>query len=169
MTQPDFDVVIAGGGIHLVDLLLWITGQRPTVVSAFGNRLCTKDTRFRYADYVAATMALPDGMIARITANFGCVHGHQHVVRAFGTMATFIYDDKGPRWQAHRDPAPPAIPLNVAPLPTSKHELIPRFIDAILRDEDLNFETQMDFDSLSVCFACDAALQTQTSHQVQYV
>jgi predicted dehydrogenase len=161
--------VMAGGGIHLVDLLLWITGQRPTVVSALGNRLCAKETRFRYADYVAATMNLPDGMIARITANFGCVHGHQHVVRAFGTKATFIYDDQGPRWQTHRDPAPPAMPLNLAPLPASKYQLIAGYVDAILHDEELSLETQMDFDSLSVCFACDAALRTQSPHRVDYV
>ena len=45
-----------GGSVHLVDLLLWLTGERPSKVSAIGNRMCTEKTSFRYQDFVAATL-----------------------------------------------------------------------------------------------------------------
>ena len=40
---PDVDdySVMLGGGIHLVDLMLWLTGQRPHRVTAAGNRIAT--------------------------------------------------------------------------------------------------------------------------------
>jgi hypothetical protein len=31
-----------GGGVHLVDLMTWLTGQYPGHVAAVGNRICTE-------------------------------------------------------------------------------------------------------------------------------
>lgn len=167
-TIADYSVM-AGGGVHLVDLFLWLTGERPATVTAVGNGICTEGTAFRPADYVAAQLQCPSGIVVRITANFGCVHGHQHVVRAFGTTATFLYDDRGARWQTHRDPAPPAEPIAHSPLPAGKGVLLEDFVTAILNDEDLSLETQADFDTVSVCFAVDAALRTGTKVEIEYV
>src|SRR5262249_50292734 len=97
--------VLQGGGVHLVDLMLWLTGQRPATVNAVGNRIATRGTRFRYDDFVAATYRFESGLIGRITANFGCVHRHQHVVRVFGTKGTFIHDDRGARLHSTREPS----------------------------------------------------------------
>jgi predicted dehydrogenase len=165
----DYYSVMAGGGIHLIDLLIWLTGERPETVTAAGNRICSAGTKFRFDDFVAATLSYPSGMIARITANFGCVHQHQHVVRVFGTKGTFLYDDQGPRVQFGRDPAPPAKKLDLATLPPSKHALIPDFIDAVFNDRNIDAETQADFDAMSVCFACEEALRTGTTQEVKYV
>ena len=165
---PDYSVV-AGGGVHMIDLLVWLTGQRPSAVRAVGNRVCTRDTAFHYDDYAAVTMEFPSGMIARVTANFGCVHRHQHVMRVFGTRGTFLYDDAGPRCHASRDPALAAAPVALPTLPASKADLIPDFVRAVLDDEDLGAETQSHFDVLSVVAACDAARHTHSTTEVAYV
>ena len=73
--------MLQGGGVHLVDLMLWLTGQRPAVVAAVGAAVATRGTAYRYNDFVAATYRFESGLIGRITANFGCVHPHQHVLR----------------------------------------------------------------------------------------
>ena len=99
--------VMLGGGVHLVDLMLWIAGELPSRVVATGNRISTANTAFRYEDFVAATFEFPSGLVGRITANFGSVHAHQHVVRLFGTEATLIYDDAGARLHRSRDSAAP--------------------------------------------------------------
>jgi predicted dehydrogenase len=161
--------VMLGGGIHLIDLLVWLTGNRPATVSAIGNRICTENTEFHHNDYVAATLYHNSGLISRISANFGCVHRHQHVVRIFGTMGTFIYDDSGPRLHLSRDGAIQASPLNLPALPETKGELIPKFVAAILKNEDLNGHTQALFDVISICAACDEASQKDTTVEVQYV
>lgn len=161
--------VMQGGGIHLVDLMLWLTGQLPKQVTTLGNRICTQSTAFRYKDYVSATYSFPSGLVGRITANFGCVHRHQHVVRIFGTKATFIYDDKGPRLFESRNPAIAPRAISLAPLPATKGDLLPEFVHSILSGNDAGVQTQHEFDLISVCIAADKALQESESREVIYI
>lgn len=161
--------VMLGGGVHLVDLMLGLTGERPDSVWAQGNNICTAGSAFRYHDFVTATMHFPSGLIGRITANFGCVHRHQHVVRIFGTKGTFIYDDQGPRIHVSRDPEVPAQPLNLATLPASKGDLIPDFVRAIQNDRDTKVQTQHEFDIISLCVSADEAVDRGTPVKVEYV
>ena len=164
----DYSVML-GGGVHLMDLMVWLTGERPSSVHAVGNHICTKDTEFRYDDYVAATLRFPSGLIARIAANFGCVHPHQHVLRVFGTKGTFSYDDAGPRLQMSRDPSEPALPVTLSPLPETKGEMIAPFVSAILEDENMDARTQEMFDVMSLCVASDASLRLGSGVPVEYV
>jgi predicted dehydrogenase len=161
--------VMQGGGVHLVDLMLWLTGQRPTTVSAVGNRLCTAHTAFRYNDFMAATLQFPSGLIGRITANFGCVHRHQHVLRLFGTKGTFISDECQARLHSSRDPAQSSLPIAHSPLPPCKGALIPAFVQAIRQHLDTSAQTQHEFDVISVCVAADMACASATPVQVTYV
>lgn len=88
--EPFYSVML-GGGVHLVDLLLWLTGSRVTGVSATAsNRIASEGTPFRFDDLVVTLLQLEDGMIAKVAANFGCVHPHFHAVKVFGTEGTFV-------------------------------------------------------------------------------
>jgi predicted dehydrogenase len=160
--------VLLGGGVHLVDLMLWITGERPSAVSAAGNRISTEGTAFRYLDFAAATFEFPSGLIGRITANFGSVQPHRHVVRVFGTAATAIVDDAGPRLYRSRDPAKPPQKLDLDNLPASKGALIPSFVERIARDGSAA-ETQHEFDVISACLAADGALGKGEKVDIDYV
>ena len=161
--------VILGGAVHLVDLMLWLTGERPTEVYGAGNRISTKNTEFRYMDYVTATLQSQSGLVSRITANFGCVHRHQHVLRLFGTQATFLYDDAGPRMHVTRDPTVSAGIVSLPTLPATKGGLVGSFISAILLDEDISAHTQEIFDVISICDACDEAVEANSVVKVRYV
>jgi len=161
--------VLRGGGIHLLDLMLWLIGQKPVSVFAIGNRICSSGTEFRYDDFVTATYCFGSGLVGRITANFGCVHRHQHVVRIFGTKKTFIYDDQGARLHKHRDPSIPETRLDLQPLPHSKGDLIPGFLDAILDGKDGKTETQHEFDVMSCCLAADASLASSRTVEITYL
>ena len=163
----DYSVML-GGGVHLVDLMLWLTGQRPVAVSAVGVRICTRGTAFQYPDHVSATFQFASGLIGRITANFGCVHPHQHVVRVFGTRGTFLYDDQGPRLSRGRDPSVPPQRLELSARPSSKGDLIPWFIEGVLGDKDRRGFTQHEFDVISVCSAADRALIAGRPIEVEY-
>lgn len=161
--------VMQGGGIHLVDLLLWLTGQRPESVLTLGNRLCTTQTAFKYNDYSAATFGFPSGLIARITANYGCVHPHHHIMRVFGTQATFLYDDAGARLHQSRDPLDQATPIKENPLPENKGSLIPDFVSAILSGADDQKETQSFFDGICASIASDRAMLSGKRERVEYL
>ncbi|WP_417835859.1 Gfo/Idh/MocA family protein [Thalassospira tepidiphila] len=101
-TSENYSVLL-GGAIHLLDLVLNITDQYPEMVSSHGNKIATRGTDFRYNDYVVSQFHFKSGLICRLSANFGCVHHHQHVLRIFGTKSTFLLDDAGPRLIEHRD------------------------------------------------------------------
>ncbi len=161
--------VMQGGGIHLIDLLLWLTGQRPESVFTLGNRISTARTAFKYNDFAAATLEFSSGLVGRITANYGCVHRHHHVMRVFGTQATFLYDDAGPRLHQSRDPQRLAAPINAHPLPPGKGSLIPDFVAAILADTDDRKETQSFFDGICVSIAADRAMFSGKREQVEYL
>jgi predicted dehydrogenase len=161
--------VLEGGGIHLIDLLMWITGERPRSVWATGNRVCSVGTGFRSNDFVAATLNFPSGLVARITANFGCVHPHQHVVRLFGTRRTFLYDDAGPRLQSHRDPGPLARTVPKEPLPPHKGALLQDFVRAIQINENMNPVTQGFFDGISVALAGGRSLRSGRKEEIRYL
>jgi predicted dehydrogenase len=161
--------VMQGGGIHLIDLMLWLTGERPETVMSAGNRICTEGTAFRYPDYVSSLMQSGSGMVSRITANFGCVHRHQHVLRIFGTGGTFFYDDAGPRVHRSRDPGDQATGVGLSPFPETKGDLIPAFVDAALNDKDISAETQMIFDGIVISLACDRGLTSGGKEMIEYL
>jgi predicted dehydrogenase len=153
----DYSVML-GGGIHLVDLMLWLTNEHPCATSAVGNRISTEGTRFSYPDYVAATYRFPSGLIGRITANFGSVIHHQHVIRIFGTNATFVYDDAGARIYRFRDPGGPVERPQLSAQPPHKGILIPRFVDAIQEGASSEPGATWEFDLISTCLSADRAL-----------
>ncbi len=164
---PDYSAM-EGGGIHLIDLMLMLAGERPTDVNCIGNRIATEGTEFNYDDFMAATYRFPSGMIGRITANFGCVHRHHHVLRVFGTEATFIYDDAGPRLHLTRDEDKKAAHLNHDPLPASKGALIPAFIDDIVSGADPAATAVREFDLIRVIAATDAAHAKNATLTIEY-
>ncbi len=160
--------VMLGGGIHLVDLMLWLTEERPLSVTATGNRISTEGTAFEYRDFVAATYVFPSGLVGRVTANFGSVHPHQHVVRLFGTEASLIYDDAGPRIYRDRDPTTSVEVLDLASLPSSKAELIPGFIEGIVEGVRDNRATLHELDVITACVAANRALDEGGSVDIEY-
>ena len=150
--------VMEGGGIHMIDLMLWLTGQNPVSVISNCNKIVTRDSQFRYHDFQSSIFKFESGLIGRITANFGCAHNHQHVVRIFGTKGTFIYDDSGARIHWSRDPEKDVEYINLKPKPDNKAELFHDFVQAIANN---NFEhlAEKEFDLMSVVLAADEALE----------
>lgn len=160
--------VILGGAVHLVDLMLCLTGEKPTAVSATGNRISTQGSDFRYRDYVSAIFHFQSGLVGRITANFGSVHRHQHVVRMFGTRATFVSDDAGARLHTSRDPSTQPRILDLSGLPASKGALLGRFIDSVLTDADPAGEAEHEFDVISACLGADRAATSGQLVDIEY-
>lgn len=166
--EPDYSV-FAGGGIHMLDLVLRITGQRPVSVSARGNGIVTRGTPFKLNDFVAANLVFDSGLIGRVNANFGCVHPHQHSLRVFGTRATVLIDDQGSRIFRHRGDDQKAEKLTVSSRYGSKGVLIPDFIRAISEGQDPIKAVNEEIDLLSVVVAVDQARASGIEVKVGYL
>lgn len=160
--------VMLGGGVHLVDVLMRVVGERPEWVEAAGSGLATRGTAFAGDDLACAQMGFPGGAIGRVSANFACVHGHQHVIRVFGTEATVISDDRGVRVQRSRDPAPPAADLGIPSLPDDKGALIPAFVSAALGEAPADPGARHELDLIAVCLAADLSRERGVRVPVAY-
>lgn len=162
----DYSVML-GGGIHMVDLMLWFAAEQPQTVYAIGNQISTEGTTFHSDDFVSATFQFPSGLVGRITANFGCVHRHHHVLRIYGTKGTFLYDDAGPRWHFSRDPGFAGSPIYFAPLPASKGGLLSAFVSTILEGTEALLPEPDVFDVLLACLASDQSLKQGAIVKIQ--
>ncbi len=73
-----FYSIVLGGGVHLLDLFQWLSGDKVAEVMAYGNHKVTQGSAFRYPDLVAALLKFESGMVGRLTCNFGGVCPHFH-------------------------------------------------------------------------------------------
>lgn len=167
--EMDYYSVISGGGIHLIDLILWLSGDAVTEVAAFGNRICTTGTAFRHNDMVVSILKFKSGMVGKISANFGCVHPHFHPVTVFGTKATFVNGRKDALLYETRDPAVSPKILNDEYPGAQKGDLLAKFIDSIIKDTEPEVGVTDIFNCLSVCFAIEESAQHGKIVPVEYI
>jgi predicted dehydrogenase len=163
---PNYSVM-QGGGIHILDLMLWLTDQKPVTVFSDSNKIVTANSSFKYHDFHSALFNFESGLVARITANFGCVHKHQHAIRIFGTKGTFIHDDMGARVHWTRNEASPPEYIELAPKPTHKGVLLREFLEDI-DNQTHNCYAQREFDLMSVVLAADESLSKKIKLKIEY-
>jgi predicted dehydrogenase len=155
--RQEFYSVMLGGGVHVVDLLLWLAGERVVEVAGFGNRIATTGTPFRFDDMAVAILRFASGATAKVTANFACVFPHFHRLLVYGTAATFENGfEHGLVWRS-REPGAMPERMDEAYPGAEKGDLIPSFIDAILGRRTAEIAERDVFDAMSVCLAIDEA------------
>jgi predicted dehydrogenase len=160
--------VMLGGGIHMVDLAMWLVGCKVTEVHAFGNNICTEGTFFNGNDVVVAVVRFDDGSIGKLAANFGCVEPHFHRLTIYGTEATFENGRGTATICRSRDPNQKPDQLFTPYPAVPKGALIPSFIDAILRNSQPDVDENDVFDTMAVCHAIDRSLSTGAPSSVAY-
>ena len=162
----DYSVML-GGGIHMIDLMLNLSGQIPSHVSSIGSKITTEGTKFKYNDFQSSTFYFSSGMIGKITANFGCMHPHQHIVKIYGTKGTFIYDDRGARIFIERFDGATSQAINKKAKPEKKGLLINSFVKDI---KDNNFTSaQKEFNLMSAVIAANKAFKDQQKIEISYL
>lgn len=166
-TLPFYSVT-HGGGIHMIDLLLWLTGRRPVEVSAMGTQRASRDTNFSFNDTVVALLRFPDDTIAKVSANFPCVYPHFHDVVVFGTDGTWRNAPDAARLYRSRDPETPPEILD-DPYPGSfKGDLIPSFVSSLLDGGMAEVSRTAVLDAMAVSLAVERAAATGKSQVINY-
>lgn len=164
---PGYSVML-GGGIHMVDLLLWLTGGRVVEVAALGNGIASAG-KFAGNDLTVALLRFADGAVAKVAANFGCVHPHFHRLLVYGTEATF--ENGVPAAWRHTSRDTSVAPARIdTPYPgVSKGDLVPGFVDAILGRGQAEVTADDVFAALSVCFAIDRSVASGRPETVNLI
>jgi len=153
--QEGYSVVL-GGAVHLVDLLMWLTGRRVTEVAAFGNGIASA-SKFPGDDMVAALLRFEDGVTATVTANFGCVRPHGHGLVVCGTAATFVNDHPHGRLYTSRDLEAAPEPVTAPHPGAGKGDVIESFVDHVLGTGPPAVTADDVFAAMAVCLAIDEA------------
>lgn len=167
--KMDFYSVVYGGGIHMVDLILWMTGDRVVEVLSYGNRIAAKDSGFRFNDMTVSLLKFESGAIAKVSSNFGCVFPHFHGLCIYGTKATFVNKmGYGMFFDARDDIG--TYKKITEPYPgVHKGALIHSFIDSIVNNSKPEVTADDIFNSMSVCFAMEKAASMPNSIKVHYI
>lgn len=165
----DFYSVVYGGGVHIIDLLLWLTGDRVVEVAAYGNNISSRGTSFRYNDMVVSILKFESGMVGKVAANFGCMSPHFHALSIYGTKATFVNGLKYGTLFESRDPTKAGRKITTVGHAKHEGELVYSFVDSILNRSQAEVTLEDIFKTMSVCFAIEKAMQQPDSVVVRYI
>ena len=181
----DFYSIVYGGGVHLIDLIMWISGDIITEVSAFGNNIQTLNTDFKYNDLIVSILKFSNGLVGTLSCNFGCVYPHFHQFEVYGTKATFVNDFEFAKIFKCRDSkdfnknhllqsAEFKQHENIEHVfteykNTHKGEHIYNFIESIIQDKEPDVSLKEIFNTMSVCFAIEKSMKNNSVEKVNYL
>jgi predicted dehydrogenase len=165
---PSYSVTL-GGGIHLIDLMHWVSGEKFTEVFAHGNTLPTKGSAFSGNSLTSAIMQSSSGCTTSLTSNFGSVTPHHHKLCVYGTRATFEQSHTNASYFFSRDPAVEPEKVD-SPYPgTQKGDLLYDFVDSIIGEKQPLVKEQEVIDAMSVALAIDESIRKQKPKKVEYL
>lgn len=158
--------VVHGGGIHLLDLMMWLVNDEIVEVSAFGNAIASRGSPFRYNDHVVAILKFAGGAVGKLSANFGCVHPHFHALNVFGTQATYMNGIDHARLYDSREPAATPRRIDTAYPGVHKGELIHSFVESILSGAPEEISARDVLRTMTVSIAVEEAVRRGAVVQV---
>ncbi|MHC1791855.1 Gfo/Idh/MocA family protein [Solidesulfovibrio sp.] len=166
----DFYSVFLGGAVHMVDLLLWMTGKRVAEVSAMGNRIATAGTPFQHNDLAVALLRFDDDSVAKVAANFACVSPHFHRLALYGTTGTYENFPEEGRLTTSREPGAGWEPLRQAYPGAGKSAQVAWFVEQILHKNHAVLQRHQDsvFEATAVCLAVEQAMGLRDRITVHY-
>jgi predicted dehydrogenase len=166
--QRGFYSVIYGGAVHMVDLLQWLVNDTVVEVSACGNHIASAGSPFRFNDMVVGTLTFNNGIVAKVSTNYGCVYPHFHRLSVYGTQATFENGIPNALLYESRDKETPPATINSEYPGTHKGDLLSNFVRSIVTGEAAIVSKQDVFSTMSVCFALEKAVREKSVVQVNY-
>lgn len=158
--QLDDYSVMCGGGVHMIDLLLWLTGDAVVQVMAYGNRIASSGSGFGSDDMVTCILKFKSGLVGKVAANFGCVMPHYHGLSVYGTEATFVNGPEEGRLYRSREKGEGGCPMAEPYKDYRRPDLMVSFVDAILTGSEPLVGAQDVFNAMAVCFAAEKSLKT---------
>lgn len=163
---PDYSVTL-GGAIHLIDLVLWLTGDKVVEVTAYGNAICSRGSKFKNNDMVMAIARFESGLVGKFSANFGCVFPHFHELVIYGSEGTFMNGLKEARLYKSRDPQVEPELIRDAYPGAHKGDLLNDFVEAILTGREPAVSWSEISSTMAICFAIDRSVRESRPVKVE--
>jgi predicted dehydrogenase len=167
-SQIPFYSVTHGGAIHLIDLILWLSEGTVKDVVAIGNKISTEGTSFKYPDMVTALLKFTDSSTAKVSANFGSVAPHHHMLSVYGTKASFIHNHQGGTYYNSRNPEDKPELINLKFDNILKGGVQKAFVSQILDGSLGEVKYSEIINAMAVSLAIERSLQSGKSEIVRY-
>lgn len=140
--QIDNYSVMHGGGIHLLDLLMWTCNLK--VKNSFGlsSKMQSLGLPFSGPEFSTSLIEMNHGAIIKLTANFASNTPHFHQIKIYGTKGTFVHDCNSAKYFYGQEPDVRQVNLKGKFPSTQKGDLLLDFINSIMNNTffDLNAE-----------------------------
>jgi len=165
---PNYSVM-HGGGIHLIDLFLWLTEFEVKTVTGVSTKIATRNSNFKGPDAITANLEFSNGSIGVVTSNYPSVIPHGHRLALYGTNGTFHHGPLGAAYFWERDPKAHHELLSDEYPGTSKGAMIPSFIDHIIDRNSPSMVSEKDvFNAMSVSLAIEKSISTNSTVTVNH-
>lgn len=164
---PNYSVT-HGGAIHLIDLILWLSGKKAINAQAAGNKIPTQNSQFKGFSLTSAIIEFEDGSTAQITSNFASLAPHHHKLCVYGTSGTFEQSHLGAAYFNSREPDHPPEIVDTPYPGTPKGALLNDFIESILGDKEPLPSKREVIEAMAVSLAIDESIKTQEKESIIY-
>ena len=161
--------VTHGGVMHIIDLAISLIGKRPLKVSALGNNISTKKSKFNYNDISVAIIKFENGLILNVVSNFGCVMPHHHTFKVYGTKQTFIQNFNDVGIFNSRIKINPVKKLSNKYPNNKKNKILENFLDIVLnKNKNVLLNSKDVMNSMAVSIAIDKSIKTKKWEKIIY-
>jgi len=168
--QLPFYSAVHGGGVHIADLLMWLSGERIEEVTAYGNAIASAGSGFGNFDMVVAALRFSGGAVGKLAVNFGSVKPHFHRLMVYGTEG--VYENRPQHALLYNSREAGAEPRQIDtayPGNDRKADVIRSFIDAVVDGGEVAVSVDDVFASMSVCFAIEQSAHEKRTVPVRYL
>ncbi len=161
--------VTHGGVMHIIDLAISLIGARPLKVSALGNNISTKKSKFKYNDISVAIIKFENGLILNVVSNFGCVMPHHHTFKVYGTKQTFIQNFNDVGIFNSRVKINPIKKFSNEYPNYKKKKILENFLDIVINKKKNGLLNSKDvMNSMAVSIAIDKSIKTKKWEKIIY-
>ena len=156
-----------GAGIHIIDLINWLTNLKPKTVYALGNKKATKGTVFKKNSIITMLFEYPKNIIVKITANGAAVFDHFHEIKIFSDNQTLVHSRLGSYVVKKEN----LKKINSKyPDKQNRKKLIQNFIETLKKKNIkplISIKEQIDL--ITICFAVDKSVKLKKKIKINYL
>ena len=165
----DFYCVTYGGGIHLIDLMMWLMdGQKVVEVNGMGNKILTRNSSYPFPDTIVNLLKFEEGALAKTVTTFGPRRPQIHALNLYGSKLTFVNDVPDAKL-FYGDRASDEVAMTVPYPAYDKGDLLPEFIDAIREEREPQVGARDVFRTMDVCFSAWESVCRRETVAVDYI
>jgi predicted dehydrogenase len=159
--------VMLGGGIHIIDLMNWLTGDLVQEVIGYESAKATSEHSLPFCDCSISLLSYRTGILGKVCANFACIHPHFHSLRLFHTEYT--YENRLDALYKQTSRAEGTFPEPVlTDTSADKSLILSSFLDELTGRGSAVVSVQDVFNTMAVCFSILDSIAERRSTTVDY-